>query len=255
LKILLLDIETAPNLVHVWGLWKQNVGINQIQAAGYVMCWAAKWYGQREVFFDSVHQSKTKKMLTGIHRLIDQADAIVHFNGKSFDMPTLNKEFILHGFKPPAPYKQVDLCLVARSEFRFPSNKLEYIARALGVGGKVKHEGHELWTKCMANGHSDDIAWAKMRRYNIGDVKLLEEVYEEMRPWIRQHPSHGLYDEPGIPVCTNCGSGHLQRRGYARTAVNKFARFQCVECGTWCREAISELPKEDRQMLLRRDLG
>lgn len=252
MKTLLLDIETAPNVVHVWGLWKQNVGINQILAAGYVMCWAAKWYGDEEVLFDSIHRSKPKRMLKGIHELINRADAVVHYNGKSFDMPTLNKEFILHGFKPPAPYKQVDLCKVAQSEFRFPSNKLEYIARALGVGGKVKHEGHELWIKCM-NGDKD--AWKRMEEYNRGDVTLLEAVYEKMRPWIRQHPNHGLYDEPGVPVCTNCGSGRLQRRGYARTAINKFARYQCTSCGTWCREAISELPKEDRQMLLRRDLG
>lgn len=252
MKLLLLDIETAPNIVHVWGLWKQNVGINQIIASGYVMCWAAKWYGDPEIQFDSVHRSKPERMLRRIHRLIDQADAVVHYNGKSFDMPTLNKEFITSGFKPPSPYKQVDLCKVAQSEFRFPSNKLEYIARALKIGGKVQHEGHELWIKCMAG---DADAWAKMEEYNRHDVELLEDVYKRMRPWIRQHPNHGLYDEPGLAACPNCGSAHLQRRGYSRTAVNKFIRFQCRECGTWSREAVSELAKEDRQLILRRDLG
>lgn len=252
MRLLLLDIETAPNLVHVWGLWQQNVGTNQIIDAGYVLCWAAKWYGEREVMFDSVHRSKPTKMLRRIHDLINEADAVVHYNGRSFDMPTLNKEFITHDMMPPAPYKQVDLCIVAKKEFRFPSNKLEYIAKALGLGEKTKHEGHELWIKCMKG---DSEAWDRMEEYNKNDVVLLESVYDKMRPWVRQHPNHGLYDEPGIPVCPSCGSGRMMRRGFARTTVQKYARFQCKECGTWARATDLELPKEDRKMILRKDHG
>src|SRR6185369_12801417 len=118
MRLLLLDIETAPNLVHVWGLWQQNVGTNQIIASGYVLCWAAKWYGEKEVLFSSIHDTSAKKMLTGINKLINEADAVVHYNGRSFDMPTLNKEFMVHGMQPPSPYKQVDLCRVAKEEFR-----------------------------------------------------------------------------------------------------------------------------------------
>lgn len=238
--------------MHVWGLWQQNVGINQILASGYVMCWAAKWYGDDEIHFDSVHRSKPEKMLRGIHRLVDDADCVIHYNGTSFDMPTLNKEFIVHGMNPPSPYKQVDLCITAKKVFRFPSNKLEYIAKTLGLGEKTKHEGHELWVKCM---NEDPEAWKRMEEYNKNDVVLLESVYEKMRPWVRNHPNHGLYDEPGVPVCPSCGSGRLQRRGFSRTQINKFARYQCQECGSWSREAISEIPKEDRVLLLRRDLG
>src|SRR6185312_7405260 len=175
LKTLLLDIETAPNLVHVWGLWQQNVHIGQIIDAGYVLCWAAKWYGNKEVMFDSVHQSKPSKMLKRIHKLIDEAEVVVHYNGRSFDMPTLNKEFIVANMTPPSPYKQVDLCRVAKEAFRFPSNKLEYIAKTLGLGEKTKHEGHELWIKCMKD---DPEAWARMETYNRNDVVLLEAVYD-----------------------------------------------------------------------------
>ena len=44
--MLTLDIETRPNLAHVWGLWQQNVGLSQIVERGHVMCWVAKWYGE-----------------------------------------------------------------------------------------------------------------------------------------------------------------------------------------------------------------
>lgn len=249
MRILLFDLETAPNLVHVWGLWGQNVGINQIIASGYTLCWAAKWHGEREIYFDSVHHSRPRKMLERIHKLISQADAIVTYNGKSFDVPTLHKEFLSAGLKPPAPVKHIDLYRVAKSEFRFPSHKLDYIAQELGIGHKTHHKGHQLWIDCMAG---KEAAWKVMERYNRQDVRLLEGVYERMRPWIRTHPNVALYDEPGIEACPNCGSGKLQRRGYAMTNVNKFVRLQCQACGAWCREPLSELPTEDRRKIMRK---
>jgi DNA polymerase elongation subunit (family B) len=248
MKILLLDIETAPNLVHVWGLYEQNVAINQIQAAGYVLCWSAKWLGDPELMFDSVHQSRPKTMLKRIHKLLDQADVVISYNGIRFDLPTLNKEFVTHDLAPPAPYKQVDLLRTARGQFRFPSNKLDYVAQALDLGHKVRHKGHSLWVECMAG---DDEAWRQMEKYNKQDVVLLEKVYLRLLPWIKGHPNHGVYDEPGIPVCPTCGHHHLQRRGFARTIANKYARYQCMNCGTWTREPFSELTREDRGIIMR----
>ena len=170
MKILLLDIETSPNTAHVWGLWQQNVSINQLMESSYVLCYAAKWLNSDEMLFDSVQQSKPKAMLKGIHGLLNEADAVVHYNGTKFDIPTLNKEFLLHRYAPPSPYKQIDLLRVVRSQFRFPSNKLDYVAQRLGLGQKHAHEGHELWVKCM-NGDKD--AWKRMADYNIQDVILL----------------------------------------------------------------------------------
>jgi len=246
-KILLLDIETAPNLVHVWGLWQQNVAINQIQAAGYVMCWSAKWLGEPGIMFASVYKSSAKKMLAPIHKLLDEADAVIHYNGSRFDIPTLNKEFLLHGMPPPSPAKNVDLLLTARDRFRFPSNKLDYIAKVLAVGQKTKHTGHELWVRCMAG---DAAAWKIMERYNRNDVALLERVYKKMLPWIKQHPSFGLYEGRGM-CCTNCGSEKLQARGYSRTAVNTYKRFQCLGCGTWTRSPVTQTTTKERRELLR----
>jgi hypothetical protein len=249
MRLLLLDIESAPNLVHVWGLYDQTVGINQILATGYVLCFAAKWYGEKEVTFRSVHHHGRKKMLKEAHKLLSEADAVIHYNGTKFDIPTLNKEFLKDGFLPPAPYKQIDLYRVMRSTFRFASNKLDHVLQELDIGKKVRHAGHEMWTKCMAG---DEEAWEQMRTYNIGDVVQMEPLYDRLRPWIRVHPNAGLYNESGVPVCVNCGSGRLQRRGMYRKIANVHQRFQCRDCGTWCHEPISELAREDRQKLMRR---
>ena len=236
MRILLLDIETAPNLVHVWGLWQQNVHISQIMDSSYVMCWAAKWLGGKDVFFDSVHQSKPRKMLKGIHALLEEADAVIHYNGARFDIPTLNKEFLLQRLTPPSSYKQIDLLQTARGRFRFPSNKLDYVAKSLGVGQKHGHAGHELWVKCMAG---DDASWKVMEEYNKNDVVLLESVYEVFLPWIKNHPNIGLYTgDDGC--CPNCGGASLHKRGYSYTLNTSYQRYRCRDCGTWSRSRVSD---------------
>ena len=228
MKILLLDIESSPNTAHVWGLWQQNVSINQLMESSYVLCYAAKWLGEDDIYFDSVQQSKPKKMLKGIHVLLDQADAVVHYNGTKFDIPTLNKEFILHSYNPPSPYKQIDLLRVVRSNFRFPSNKLDYVSQRLGLGKKHEHEGHELWVKCM-NGDKD--AWKRMEDYNIQDVVLLEDLYHKVLPWIKNHPNQNLHSDN--PCCPSCGDANLQKRGTAISSSGTYQRYQCKSCGSW----------------------
>jgi len=199
-------------------------------SAGYVMCWSAKWYGEPEIMFDSVYKSKTKRMLRGIHELISRADAVIHYNGTKFDMPTLNKEFLLNGMHPPPPYKQIDLLRTSRGQFRFPSNKLEYIAKTLGLGSKTKHAGHQLWIDCMAKIPE---AWAVMEEYNKNDVALLEVVYDKLKPWIKGHPNQGVYE--GELCCPKCASHSYKRSGWAYTNAYKYQRFVCRDCGTWFR--------------------
>lgn len=245
MKILLLDIESAPNLVHVWGLWQQNVGIPQILDSGYVMCWAAKWLGDKKVMFSSIHRDSPEEMLSKIHSLLDEADAVIHYNGTKFDIPTLNKEFILYGMTPPAPYHQIDLLRTARSQFRFPSNKLDYIAQALGLGKKKEHSGHELWIQCM---NHDNKAWKIMEEYNKHDVVLLERVYEKLKPWIKGHINYNLYKDDSL-VCPQCGGKHYFRQGFRTTGTRKYQRFQCKDCGTWFRSTKSEASKTSEKFV------
>jgi DNA polymerase elongation subunit (family B) len=237
LKVLLLDIESAPNRVYSWGLWDQNIATSQVEETGYVLCWAAQWLGEREIMFDGVKASGRKPMLTGMHKLLDQADIAIHYNGMKYDIPTLNKEFIKTGMMPPSPYKQVDLYQVVRRAFRFESNKLSFVSEALEIGQKVKHEGFKLWVDCMdAERPGHEKAWRKMERYNRGDVRLLAKLYRRLRPWIARHPNmaEGL-------GCPKCGSKQTQQRGTQVAQTRTYNRYHCQACGGWFR---SSCPKD-----------
>jgi len=246
LKTLLIDIETAPNVCHTWGLWDQNISINQIVNPGYTLCWAAKWLGEddKEMFFDSVYKSPSNEMCAGIHSLLEEADVVVSYNGIKFDIPTLNKEFLRHGLHPPSPYKQIDLLRTVKRMFRFPSNKLEYVAQSLGLGGKTQHQGHSLWTNCM---DGEPKAWALMEEYNCNDVSLLEKVYNKLISWIPNHPNVNLLASEETSACPKCGSHHYQKRGVATTHAGKYQRYQCNSCHSWFRDAVKLIPRTTKQ--------
>lgn len=242
MKLLLIDIETAPNIVFAWGLWNQNIGINQIVDAGYILSWSAKWLGEDEVYFSSIYHDSKKTMLKKIHALLEKADAVIHYNGARFDIPTLNKEFVKAKLLPPSPYKQIDLLKVARRQFKFASNKLDYVAKFLGLGSKTSHRGMDLWRDCM---NKVPEAWEEMMEYNKNDVLLLEKVYNVLLPWIPNHPNRNVYEDSGIS-CPNCGGHNLQKRGIAITKSLKYTRYQCKDCGTWSRGNKSVSKSEER---------
>lgn len=229
MKILALDLELSPNIAHVWGLWNNNVSLSQLQESQEVICFGAKWVGGKKFFFRSVHHDDKKTMLDELWALVDGADAILGWNSKAFDMKHLRREWIENGYTPPSPVKHLDLMLTARSQFRFPSNKLAYVSQKLLGTTKVDTGGHDLWVKCMAG---DSKAWAKMKTYQRKDVELLEPLYEKMKPWIPNHPNAPLHSMKSTG-CQVCESTNLERRGYRHTGVSTFQRYRCNDCGAW----------------------
>lgn len=228
-KILTLDIETSPGLADVWRIWDQNISLNQLHEVSRVICFAAKWKDSAKVEFYSEFHHGHDEMVAQAYRLMDEADAIIHYNGKRFDNKHLNREIALGFGGPPSPFKQIDLLNVVKAKFAFMSNKLEHVARQFGLGGKAQTGGHELWTQCLLNNPQ---AWNKMRAYNKQDVVLTEQLYDRILPWIDGHPNWNLYAGTE-DNCPNCGSDDLERRGFQMTNVSKFQRYRCRGCERW----------------------
>lgn len=229
MKILFLDLETSPNLAHVWGLWDQNIAINQIERSTEVICWGARWLGSDKVIFKSVHHHGKTVMLDELHKLMDEADVLIGWNSAAFDSKHIKREFIENGYLPPSPWIELDLMKVVRSQFKFPSNKLDYVAQKLGVGAKVQHSGFQLWLDCMAGNAK---AWKMMKEYQIQDVNLLLDLYDILLPWIKNHPHQGL-DLNAPNTCRNCGSQKISKWGYRYNSTTKLQRYRCSDCGAY----------------------
>lgn len=260
-RVLFLDIETAPILAHVWALWDQNVALNMIKKDWHLLSWSAKWAGDpasKTMYYD---QSKVKNIeddsgiLKKLWAVLDEADVVVTHNGKKFDEPKIFARMLMHGMKPPSPFKSIDTCSIAKRKFGFTSNKLEYLTDKLNKKyKKLKHKkfpGFEMWAECLAGNKE---AWKCMKKYNMYDVLSLEEVFEHLRPWAGNLPNFTLYTADGDPVC-QCGSEDFHARGYAYTATGKYQRYQCQECGAWTRSGTNLLAKKVRKNLKRNISG
>lgn len=240
-RILTVDLETSPLKVWTFSLFKPFIAINQIIEHTRVISWAAKWLDEDKVMFMSEYHHGRDVMLRRVHELLCEADIVVHFNGDSFDVPHLRREFKQAGLEPFSPFQSVDLYRQLKKAMYFPSYKLDYIAQALGVGAKVSHSGFNLWIHCLDESPADDPnrqkrAWNLMRKYNKGDVVVTEDLYRETLSYLPSHPHMGLYsDDPSADVCDRCTSTNLRNEGYAFTQTGKYQRYQCRDCGKWGR--------------------
>jgi hypothetical protein len=254
-KVLLLDIETAPLLVYCWGIWDQNIGLNQIESDWHVLSWSAKWLGDPDenVMYADQRNARDiendKAILKQLWKLLNDADVIITQNGKSFDEKKLNARFILNGMGPPSPYRHIDTKRIASKKFAFTSNKLEYMTKKLCKKKKLSHKqfpGFELWRECL-KGNID--AWEEMRLYNIMDVLSLEELYKKLQPWDRTIV-FSAYSNAETMQC-NCGNNKLQKRGFNYSNTGKFQRYFCTKCGSWYSGRTNLLSKEKRSAILK----
>lgn len=251
LNVLILDIETAPILGYVWGLWENDLGLNQIKTDWHILAWSAKWLGDppsKILYMDQRRArdiTNDKTILRGIWKLLNEANVVITQNGKAFDEKKLNARFILNGFKPPSSYKHIDTKVIANKKFAFTSNKLEYMSDKLCKHYKKqkhsKFSGFELWSECLKGNLK---AWKEMERYNKYDVLSLEELYLKMQPWDNSI-NFNLYRDADDYVC-NCGSKAFSKNGYAYTRVGKYQRYECKKCGAELRGRSNILSKDKR---------
>jgi hypothetical protein len=253
-RVLIYDIETAPMLGYVWGLWDNNVALNQLHTDWYILSWSAKWLGDDEVMYMDQRGAKDieddRKLLKGIWKLLDEADIVITQNGISFDQKKLNARFILQGMQPPSSYRHIDTKRLAKKHFGFTSNKLEYMTDKLCKKYKkskhAKFSGFSMWRECL-NGNIE--AWKEMEEYNALDVLSLEELYTKLIPWDNSI-NFNVYHSSTRTYC-KCGSHTFKPSGYHYTNTGKFEKFRCTECGSEVKDKVNLLSKEKRKSLKR----
>jgi len=225
-KLLFLDIEWKPATAYVWRMWDENISPAQLIDAGGMLCFCAIWSDRpKEVLFYSEWDDGREEMARIAKELLTESDAVVTYNGDRYDLPKITGEIVLAGLSPPPPVTSIDLIKTVK-KFGFVMNRLAYIGPLLKVGAKMKHEGFDLWKLVMAGNVK---ARNRMRKYNIQDVKLLIELYNKIKPFIKTHPHMGHTKTE----CGACGSNHSQSRGYRRTKHFLIQRLQCQNCGSW----------------------
>lgn len=224
-KILALDIEWKPAVAYVWRMWDENIQPDQLIDEGGLLCFCARWIGEKGTMFFSEWEHGSKEMAYQAYQLLNEADAVITYNGDKYDIPKLRGHILLHGFRDVPPITSIDLIKTIK-KLGFVMNRLAYIGPLLNAGKKLKHEGFQLWRSVL---EGDPKAMKRMEKYCVQDVRVLVNLYDKVKPFILNHPHLG--DNRG--ECGSCGSNHLQQRGWRRTKLFKVQRLQCQSCGSW----------------------
>jgi DNA polymerase elongation subunit (family B) len=261
LRLLLLDIETLPHCVFVWSLFTEGrVPDDMIESPGYTGCVSVQWFGEKAIHSRVIRRKHTDKpdkaALKWLAGLIEKADGVITYNGKKFDLPILQREFLEAGIRNPDVQSHIDLYRDVVTKLSFASGKMGYVAKRLGISLKVKHKGIEMWLGCR-NGVPS--AWDDMVRYNRQDIRVTSEMYVRLRPLVLAHPNAAIkapgrppLDDGMRPECRHCGSDRLSRNGYRRTQTGVHVRYVCQKCGAVHKSAKNLLDKVARGKLVRR---
>lgn len=246
LRILFFDIETAPMLTHIWAPKQRWVGSDMVLSEPFMLTWAAKWWGQKSVksarlTSDEAINQDDSRIVASLADLIRQADWVVAHNGDRFDVPRVNARVCEAGLEPLGVVQSIDTLKLVRQSFAWPYNDLNTIAKRLLGKRKVAHDGFATWRDAF---RGDDNALRVMEKYNKGDVVLLEDVFEAIRPYVKSLPALWEAAWGGQMACPFCGSYRLIQRGHRRTKASVYTQYQCKDCNRYTRSrSAMENPK------------
>lgn len=253
LKILSLDIETAPMVGYLWSLWSEVRSMDNVESDWYITSYAYKWLDNDEVRGKTLFMcdrygpytsgsEDDRELIEDLWALFNEADIIVAHNGDKFDIKKIKTRMLTHIMKPPAPFRTVDTLKICKREFAFASNRLDAIAHALLGEGKIDTGGMQLWIDCIKG---DPEAWAHMLEYNKRDVDILERVYKQIRAWDRSHPNVAIMNSDSAPACNVCASTDLSPLdALVPTNVSLFHAYECNNCGHVLRSRKNVRQKE-----------
>ena len=249
-KILLYDIETSGIVAHVWKIWQTDV-IRVIEDWD-IICFAYKWYGEKKTHFVAQwdfddfkpNVRNDKQVVQKLHELFSEADIVIAHNGNSFDQKKVQARMMIHHMPPPLPYRQIDTKLETKKVSAHTSNSLSALAKSLELDPKDDAGGYDTWMNSMAG---DKKAQKHFKKYNLQDVNTLEQLYEELRPWMKTHPQMNVL--LGRPeACTKCGKEKtmIKSMKYKATNGNRYQYYRCNNCGG---NVTSRVPEESYQKM------
>lgn len=167
-----------------------------------------------------------KQLVKDFIAVLEQADAIVTYNGKRYDWPALQAKALHYGLGALPNIPHIDLYYTVKSNMKISRKSLQNAAYFLNLSNEKTPVVGNLWLEAQSGNKK---ALAEIVRHCRADVLILEELYLKIRPLVRTHPRVN-----GYGPCRFCGSKDLISRGtYITKTKNPQRRIQCKDCAGW----------------------
>ena len=240
IKRLYFDIETSPNVVYSWTIgYNLSIDYKNIIKERAIICICYKWEHENKVHSLHWNNGDDYQMIHQFYKILLEADEVVGHNSDKFDIKWFKTRCLYHGIRNMPSITSIDTLKIARKEFKFNSNRLDYIGQILKVGKKMDTGGFELWKRIIEN--NDSTALNKMIRYCCNDVLLLEKVFKKLENYTAAKTHAGIVFNKTKDTCPKCGSGNLinNKKRITATGVVKQQK-QCQKCGAYSSFTITK---------------
>ena len=230
-KRLFFDIETSFNIGIFWRSgYNLTIQPDDIIKERAIICVSWKWEHEDEVHNLTWDKKQCdNKLLKDFIKVLNKADEIIAHNGDRFDIKWLRTRCLYHGIEMFPQYQSIDTLKHSKSQFNFNSNKLDYIAKFLGVGAKLKHEGMDMWKAIIFDKDAD--AMNRMVEYCDMDVLVLEKVFHKIQPYTKHKVNYSVLRGGDKFGCPECQSNNVRLRNTYTTPAGTIQHYMsCNSC-------------------------
>ncbi len=251
-NIILVDLETLPNLPKALEVWTQLgnwPGLTMKATISTVICFGYKVYGEDKKAKCISAWDYPKRwnkdvnddyeVVKAAYDILINADAVVTQNGKRFDWKFLQTRLMIHGLPPLPKIQHIDTKVLAKSNLFIFNNSLKELAKNLTDTTKMENEGWDLWVKTW---NRDPKAMKIMVKYCKQDVDSMEKVFIRLRPFIKEI-NYNVFRKDGVECCPSCGGFEIMKNGTRVTTTKMVQRWICRECWTSSITTIRAKPK------------
>lgn len=233
---LVFDIEVSPA---IYWLWKGGYGINvpagNLVKEPAVICISYQWEGEKTIqHLQWSAKQDDKTMLKKFIPILQEAGTVIGHNSDNFDIKWLRTRCLFHRLPCPPDFVTIDTWKQAKKYFRFQGNGLKYIAKFLGLEGKIEPPSG-LWQDVVFKKSAE--AMKEMIRYCDRDVDQTMRVYEAFVPYtnVVGHRGQSMCD------CGHCGSSNTKwEKDRISAAGTKKTQFRCHSCWKYNTVAASK---------------
>jgi DNA polymerase elongation subunit (family B) len=224
---LVFDIEVSPA---IYWLWKGGYGINvptgNLIKEPAVICISYQWENDPKIHTLKWDKNQSDKaMLKKFIPILQSAGTVIGHNSDSFDIKWLRTRCMFWRLPCPPDFITIDTWKQAKKYFRLQGNGLKYIARFLGLEGKIEPPAG-LWQDVVFKKSAK--AMKEMITYCERDVDQTMKVFQIFVPYTGAvgHKGRSMQD------CAHCGDSNTQwEKDRTSVAGQKKTQFRCTKPG------------------------
>jgi DNA polymerase elongation subunit (family B) len=238
-KILYYDIETTPIRVWTFRLGDQYVDHSSIVDGDKIdiICITYCWNkGPAKSLDWGYEKQDSSAMIAEFDKLVAEADITIGQNSDNFDVKHINTQRLLHGLPPFPDWADCtdDTLKQLKKYFKFPTNRLDYISKVLGFGGKNSVKLQD-WINIVEKNEGGEASFKRMIKYGKKDVEDTRAVFKAIKPYIKPKLNMATFNQDFC--CTNCGSINLKKNGTRVAGKTRYQYFYCNEHGGYAGKA------------------